>query len=75
MLDRGLCVGDGVENAIHIEITVVLTELAGGDGDAKAALHLVFDLCDAIFVALLRISVEKGCVVFERVMCLGVCPV
>lgn len=72
---RAQCVGDGVGFLVKGESAVVLTEAAGGDADAKGALHFIFDFGDLVLVSLLCVVFKEDGVVFEGVVRLEICTV
>ena len=65
---RAQRVGDGVGFLVESKGAVVLTKAAGGDADAKGALHFILDLGDLVLVALLCVVFKEDGVVFEGVV-------
>ena len=65
---RAQCVGDGVGFPVKGKGAVVLTEAAGGNADAKGALHFILDLGDLVFISLLCVVFKEDGVVFEGVV-------
>ena len=68
VLDRCQRVGYGICAVVEKVIPVVLPKTTGNDADSEGALHLRFDLRNAILVAFFGIAGEKRCVVLLRMM-------